>query len=441
MIFPFHRKKYCLVLGGGGTKGIYELGVWKALREQGIPIEAVIGTSIGAINGLWIAQDDFEAAERTWDSITLDKVLRLPGDFEPPPPGTEDWRTLDVIWRIYRRQGRLDTSPLRALVEAHFEPGRLARSAVDLGIVTFNLSRLKPEVVFARETDPSKLVDYLMASSTFPGFDLSRVDRNLYLDGGLADNLPIEVARRRGYRRLIVVDVGGIGVRHPIDPWGLEAVFIRNSDRLGHVLEFRREWLQRAKTMGYLDALKALSKLEGERFYLKPDDGWYRDWNRLLHSSEFLSDLPPALRDWRGALGPQRAMHKNPARCLLEAAAGALGIERLSVYTPKELTAQVLSAYTTLLKKVEGSDLEPYRGFEGLLRSEWAKVKIIPGLFQSAPLEVDLALHRLGFAELHPWVIDSLHRFYPDLRAAKIFLYLAARWSDRFPALPAKLLT
>ena len=45
------KRSYGLVLAGGGTKGAYEVGAWKALRELGVDITAIVGTSIGAING------------------------------------------------------------------------------------------------------------------------------------------------------------------------------------------------------------------------------------------------------------------------------------------------------------------------------------------------------------------------------------------------------
>ncbi|HMM69555.1 MAG TPA: patatin-like phospholipase family protein, partial [Gudongella oleilytica] len=51
---------YGLVLEGGGAKGSYHVGVYKALLEEGIPIGGVAGTSIGALNGAMIVQGDFE---------------------------------------------------------------------------------------------------------------------------------------------------------------------------------------------------------------------------------------------------------------------------------------------------------------------------------------------------------------------------------------------
>ena len=61
-----------IALAGGGSKGSYQIGVWKALRELGIDYDIVTGTSIGAINGALMVMGDFERAERLWSTITVE---------------------------------------------------------------------------------------------------------------------------------------------------------------------------------------------------------------------------------------------------------------------------------------------------------------------------------------------------------------------------------
>ena len=63
------NKEYGLVLEGGGAKGAYQIGAWKALKEAGIHVKGIAGTSVGALNGALIAMDDFEKAERIWEKI------------------------------------------------------------------------------------------------------------------------------------------------------------------------------------------------------------------------------------------------------------------------------------------------------------------------------------------------------------------------------------
>ena len=55
-------KPYGLVLAGGGAKGAYQIGAWKAMREMGVTFNAVAGVSIGSINGALIVADEYEKA-------------------------------------------------------------------------------------------------------------------------------------------------------------------------------------------------------------------------------------------------------------------------------------------------------------------------------------------------------------------------------------------
>ena len=79
--------EYGLVLEGGGAKGAYQIGAWKALKEAGIHIKGIAGTSVGALNGALIAMDDFEKAEKIWETIRYSRVMDVDDDLmEQLPP-------------------------------------------------------------------------------------------------------------------------------------------------------------------------------------------------------------------------------------------------------------------------------------------------------------------------------------------------------------------
>ena len=71
--------KVGLVLSGGGGKGAYELGVWKALVEMKLDkyIEVISGTSIGAFNAALFAQGDMDNAQALWDEVTMEKLVPM----------------------------------------------------------------------------------------------------------------------------------------------------------------------------------------------------------------------------------------------------------------------------------------------------------------------------------------------------------------------------
>ena len=73
-------KPYGLILAGGGAKGAYQIGAWKAMRELDIEFEAIAGASIGAINGAMIAQGDFDDAYELWSNVEVSSGVNIQGE-------------------------------------------------------------------------------------------------------------------------------------------------------------------------------------------------------------------------------------------------------------------------------------------------------------------------------------------------------------------------
>ena len=69
------KKTYGLVFDGGGARGAYQIGAWRALTEAGVKIEAVAGTSVGALNGALVCMGNLEQAERIWSEMTFSRVM------------------------------------------------------------------------------------------------------------------------------------------------------------------------------------------------------------------------------------------------------------------------------------------------------------------------------------------------------------------------------
>ena len=67
--------KRAIVLSGGGSKGAYQIGVWKALRKMKIKYDIVTGTSIGSVNGIMMVQKEYHKAKYLWDNISYDDIF------------------------------------------------------------------------------------------------------------------------------------------------------------------------------------------------------------------------------------------------------------------------------------------------------------------------------------------------------------------------------
>jgi NTE family protein len=243
----------------------------------------------------------------------------------------------------------IDTTPLRRLLETQLDEDRIRNAAADFGIQTFNLSDMRPGGRFVEEIDSGNLVEYLLASSAVPGFVAPIIEGKRYVDGGVYDNVPYMMARSRGYRRIIAVDIAGVGVTRKPDIRGAETVYIKTSMELGGVLDFNRKTLNELKRLGYLDTMRTFGRLHGYRYFIEPNLEYESDFLGFLQSDEGLLELVSFL-DEHGfeldevspydirLLFPREMRHeKSLLLSLLDCAAGFLDLPRIERYTYDDL--------------------------------------------------------------------------------------------------------
>lgn len=361
-------KEYGVVLAGGGTRGSYEVGVWKALKELEINIKAVAGTSIGAINGALMVQGDFETAYNLWTKIDIQKVIRLEG------LDLSEYKKLGIkefvlYLKNIMRNGGIDISPLKSMLNEYINEEKIRNSPIDYGLVTFSLTDLKPVILYKENIPPGKMVDYIIASAALPVFKSHEIDNKRFIDGGAYDNRPVSLVVEKGIKDVVVVDVSGYGRVRKVRYDDVNIVFIKNSEHLGGVLDFDSELAKRNIKMGYLDGLKAFGKLYGKRYYINIDDNDYkgltaplqeREWKALISFLELKND--PTLTDRLIRYRVIRVLSEYTGRSLnektvilaaAEITAEAFGIDRIKVYTLNELANKILSEY----EKIRQTDI------------------------------------------------------------------------------------
>lgn len=266
-------KPYGLVLAGGGAKGAYQLGAWKAMRELGISFEVVAGASIGSINGAFVASNDYSSAAEFWKNASLDKGVNLSSAL----PDSENFfskKNWGVLFKEFLKNGGFDASPVENFLSEFIDENKV-RNGIPLGIVTIDYTqKVTPLELFTESIPQGHLIDYLLASSNIPFANNIGPDGQKFLDGGAYDNTPISFLRKNGYNRLVVVDIATIkGVSHSFDITNSETVYIRpyNIEDLGASFDFDSKLMEKRIEMGYLDTMKAFSHYLGKIYYFEVD--------------------------------------------------------------------------------------------------------------------------------------------------------------------------
>ena len=274
-----------LVLEGGGTKGAYQIGAYKALRELGIQFTGIAGTSIGALNGAFIVQGDYEAMEDIWINYDYKSFMNIDEDtyeryknIEMKPKNLHD--VVDLMNKARKKQG-IDISPLRKLLQEKIDEDKIRNSNMDFGITTaYWDGRIFPQLLYTQDIPKGKLVDYLIASSSLPIFDLDKLDDKLYLDGMFSDNIPINMLAQKGYNDIVVIRLvnDSIGKKIINKYKDLNLKLIVPSQDLGGSLNKDKEHIETNVKLGYLDTMKAYKRYDGVKYFFNLDCKYNEDY-------------------------------------------------------------------------------------------------------------------------------------------------------------------
>ncbi|MFZ5969503.1 MAG: patatin-like phospholipase family protein [Bacillota bacterium] len=279
-----------LVLEGGGAKGSYQIGAYKALREMGIEIGGVAGTSIGALNGAMIVQNDLDKAYDLWYNIAPSKLFDMEdGQFEVLRNLELNTDHLSFLLSkaktIVNNRG-IDITQIKKIIEENINEEKLRSSKMDFGIVTVSLTDKKPLELFLEDIPAGKVVDYLMASAYFPAFKMEKIDGKYFIDGAFHDNMPINLLVSKGYKDIIVIRSLGLGRTRRVKVDGLNITYISPSEFLCRTLDFSQSIARKNLKLGYYDALKVFKGLKGQTYYIesKKNETFFLDF--LLNLGE-----------------------------------------------------------------------------------------------------------------------------------------------------------
>ncbi|MEH6592918.1 MAG: patatin-like phospholipase family protein [Halioglobus sp.] len=211
------REKVGLVLAGGGARGIAHVGVIQALEEMRIPVDAIAGTSMGAlVGGLYatgMSGQELESvvAQMDWElafSDTLERgdqpIRRKADDYDYPIKVKLAFKEGSLSFPLGLIQGQQVRMIIKELMIDADHVNDFDRLPIPYRAVATDLETGEA-YVFQR----GDMVTAMRASMSIPGLMVPvRHDGQLLVDGGVANNVPVDVARTMGADRLIAIDIG-----------------------------------------------------------------------------------------------------------------------------------------------------------------------------------------------------------------------------------------
>ena len=247
------------------------MGVWAALKKLNIHYDIVTGTSVGALNAALMVQKTFYKGLFFWYNLNSKMIFNedLKQDYHTKEGKKEilKWYAKGVL------NGGIEVKGLEDTIRQVIQPKKVLKSNVDMGIVTFNMKTLKPKIVKKKDLNENNLCDYLLASaSCFPAFKMKTIEEENYIDGGIYDNLPINLAIDLGATEVIAIDLKEVGFKQKVKNKNIPITYIEPRNDIGSFLIFEKNMSRRAMRLGYNDTLKVMNYLDGVKYTFKKND-------------------------------------------------------------------------------------------------------------------------------------------------------------------------
>lgn len=338
-----------LVLAGGGAKGSYQVGAYRALKELGWQPDIITGTSVGCLNAALFVLDKVSEAEELWKNLDIHGVLEMPDGKTP-----EELQNflLDTV-----RSGGLDLEPLGDVIDRYLDEDALRAAPVRYGLVMTEMNTLKSVQLTLEQIPQGRLKEYMMASSAcFPALRPRTIDGVKYIDGGWRDNMPLTLAASMGATELVAVDIEGVGYNKP-NRTGLPTRVIRSHWDLGPMFDFDGVRAVRNMALGYLDTLRVFGRVGGTAYALLPDpDGFLPKFAAAYQQqlSAAVSRAPTLAlaetmarqrRDYPAPFSQNLLAPTRGASAPLELAAEKMNVPPEEPYTPRLLALTFLGSF------------------------------------------------------------------------------------------------
>lgn len=255
-----------LVLGGGGAKGSYEVGVWKALNKLNMKFDIVTGVSIGSINGAFYVANEYKKCLKMWRTITTNDLFDVAIGSKL---SKEDLQSLVKQMST----GGISFANAEKFLKKNINEEKVRKSKINYGLVTVSLTNKKPRFLTKEQIPYGKLVDYICASSIcYPFVHTQDINDESFIDGGFYDGIPINLAIDMGATEIVAVDLSVLAINKKPKDKNVKVDVIKMKDKTPLTLTFTKEYANKNIKYGYNDTMKHFNKLDGKFYTFRKND-------------------------------------------------------------------------------------------------------------------------------------------------------------------------
>lgn len=265
-----------LVLTGGGGKGAYQVGVLKALAENGLldDVTAISGASIGSVNAMLYAMEDIKLMYKAWDDIEMKTIFDI--DLEMIADNRHYFSREEMLSMISKY---IDFNKLKSVKYKIYNA---------ISKIVPEKEALEVEYRCIQDYDEEIIKKILLASTALPIiYEAVEIDGNYYRDGGICDNVPLKPLYDAGIRKFIVIGLSR--GTYDFSQWeDAEVIVIQPSHDIGSeilgMVNFTDKAIEYREMLGYKDGIRSIrTKFHPDVTYIKMEQVLAQnDYNEII---------------------------------------------------------------------------------------------------------------------------------------------------------------
>lgn len=306
--------KIGLVFAGGGGKGAYQVGVWKAIKEYELDrhISAISGTSVGALNGVLFASSSVDRARDVWLNISPDKILSIDLTSWHRKFQNNLFNIPQSTVELFAGRGVFSRKGLTEIIQQSVNLSLINTHSMPVYATAYDAKKRQAHYFLLNRLSDDEKIKALLASAALPFvFDPVTINNRTYWDGGLVDNTPITPLYDMGCSTILVVHLNRTAVIDESKYSDTKIIEIFPKDSLGELfdgtLDFSPANARIRMEQGYRDAKDILEPIfrmmQTQTKLLKKVSEFVQEEEKTYHElKKILNDREELKKTLRGVL-------------------------------------------------------------------------------------------------------------------------------------------